>query len=189
MSTTVVRLVRFAVATLVLAGALVAFGTWRERTASPPPAATAAPPAPAPASSPPPDQRAKPAGYDQSCAAAQPWGQQVRAPFVCIDAPATGTSVANGSPFTVRGYAGGSFENNVVVEWRVTRADGSTQAGPPPHIALTYAAPDVGMPGAWQLNLGINETGLPVRVRFTAFFESPKDGARVAEASVEVELR
>lgn len=183
MSVGVVKLVWFVLGTLLLAGVLVGYGMWQGGTLLKIPGITA------PAKTPTPDPFAKPAGYEQSCAASHPWGNQVSAPFVCIDAPPHGTSVAGGTPISLRGYAGGSFENNVVVEWVVTRADGSRPGGPPTRIPQTYAAPDLGMPGAWQLNVAVNETGLPVKVRFTAFFESPKDGARMAQASVEVELR
>jgi hypothetical protein len=182
MSAAVVKVVWFVLGTLVLAGVLVGYGMWQGGTLLKVPGITA------PAKTPTPNPFAKPAGYEQSCAAAHPWGQQVSRPFICLDAPASGTRVPNGTPFTLRGYAGGSFENSVVVEWRVTRADGTTAAGAPQRMSLTYTAPDLGMPGAWQVNIGMNETGLPARVALTAYFTSPKDGARVAEVSTEVVL-
>lgn len=189
MSERVVRVAWLVVGTLLLTGVLVAFGTWRERTASPRPATTPAPAATARVSTPAPeDPRAKPPGYDQSCAASNPWGQPVRAPFICIDTSAATSSPVNHTQILLGGYAGGSFENNVVVEWVVKRADG-TRSAPLKVPLAAYRSPEVGAPGAWQLNVGMSETGLPVRVRFTAYFESPKDGSRVAEASVEVELR
>lgn len=180
MSRRLVGIAWFVLGTLVLAGVLVAFGVWNE-------SGTARLPSLPGRATPAPDFAAKPAGYDQSCAASKPWGQPVSTPFICVDTPAVTSSQANGTPITLRGYAGGSFENSVVVEWVVTRADGATSA--PSKVPQTYRAPEVGAPGAWQLNVGMNESGLPVKVRFTAYITSAKDGARVAEASVEVELR
>ncbi len=81
---------------------------------------------------------AAPPGYGQSCASTHPWGVQVNAPFACIDEPKPGFSTPRGSQLAVRGYAGGSFENNVVVELRLLAADGSV--GP-------------GMPGAYVVDL------------------------------------
>ena len=129
-----------------------------------------------------------PEGYAASCAAAFPWGRRVARAFACIETPRQGTSidVRPGDEIVVRGYAGGSFENNVVLE--VVRIDpagglaGALAQGP-----LTYEAPDVGMPGAWEWRFRIPLVE-PGTVRILAHFESPRDGARVAEASAEVVL-
>lgn len=128
-----------------------------------------------------------PAGYATSCAGAIPWGKQVTQPFVCIDFPAKGASVSRGGGIVVRGYAGGSFENNVVVEVRTVTASGALSA-PVVQKPKTYTAPDVGMPGFWTVDLAI-PAGQPASARVIAHFDSPKDGARVAEASVDITLR
>jgi hypothetical protein len=130
-----------------------------------------------------------PSGYGQSCAAAHPWGVQVRAPFVCIDEPTAGYSTPRGSPLLVRGYAGGSFENNVIIELRIVAADGGLPPGMLARIPLTYAAPDAGMPGAWRTTINLPASGLPSTVRVLAYIESPRDGSRVAEATVDIRLR
>jgi hypothetical protein len=89
----------------------------------------------------------------------------------------------------VRGFAGGSFENNVVVELRLLGADGSVGSGMLARTSLTYTAPDVGMPGGWQTTISLPASGLPSNVRVFAYFVSPRDGSRVAEATVDIQLR
>ncbi len=129
-----------------------------------------------------------PAGYANSCAAAHPWGRQVTVAFVCVEQPTRGASVNRGGPLTVRGYAGGSFENNVVVEVRLVNASGVLAGSTLVQMPVTYVAPDSGMPGFWQAVLNIS-AGQPSNARVIAHFESPRDGARVAEASVDIALR
>jgi hypothetical protein len=89
----------------------------------------------------------------------------------------------------VRGYAGGSFENNVVVELRLLASDGSVAPGMLARTSLTYTAPDVGTPGGWQTTIGLPASGLPSTVRVFAYFLSPRDGSRAAEATVDIQLR
>lgn len=129
-----------------------------------------------------------PAGYATSCASAFPWGRQVTRPFVCIEQPAKGATVNRGGTLTVRGYAGGSFENNVVVEVRLVNASGVLAATPLVQMPQTYVAPDSGMPGFWQAVFTI-PAGQPSNARVIAHFESPRDGERVAEATVDISLR
>jgi hypothetical protein len=91
------------------------------------------------------------------------------------------------STVTSHGYAGGSFENNVVVELVRVGAGGSSGTVLA-RKAVTYAAPDVGMPGAWSVELlvepPLQRPAGPLRV--VAYFESPRDGARVAEATLDL---
>ncbi|TAJ18887.1 MAG: hypothetical protein EPO65_07950 [Dehalococcoidia bacterium] len=129
-----------------------------------------------------------PIGYATSCAAEFPWGKQVTKAFVCIELPQKGASAARGVSLVVRGYAGGSFENNVVVEVRTVDASGALGAAPLVLKPVTYTAPDMGMPGFWAVELLV-PVGPPSNARVIAHFESPKDGARVAEASVDITLR
>lgn len=117
-----------------------------------------------------------------------PWGKQVTKPFVCIDGPSAGAVVSRGGTLMVRGYAGGSFENNVVVEVRTVDASGALAAAPLVLKPTTYIAPDIGMPGSWSVELAI-PVGAPSNARVIAHFESPKDGERVAEASVAIVIR
>jgi len=128
-----------------------------------------------------------PAGYAQSCAAAAPWGVQVSAPFVCIDAPAAGTTVPPGSDLVVSGYAGGSFESHVLVE--VGGVLAQTASDMVATVPLTYVAPDVGMPGFWSTTIRLPADGLPSTLRVTASFSSPRDGSVVASASVDFTTR
>lgn len=130
-----------------------------------------------------------PAGYATSCASGAPWGVQVKKLFVCIDEPKAGASVAQGGTLVVRGYAGGSFENNVVVEVRLVDAAGRLAADTIAFTPLTYVATDMGMPGFWQAIFTLPAGGQPSKARVIAHFESPRDGARVAEASVDIVIR
>lgn len=130
-----------------------------------------------------------PPGYAVSCASTYPWGKQVTKLFVCIDEPKAGVVVSRGATLVVRGHAGGSFENNVVVEVRTVDAGGRLAATPLFLKPLTYSAPDIGMPGAWQMVIPIPANVTPSNARVIAHFESPKDGERVAEASVEIVIR
>ena len=90
-----------------------------------------------------------PAGYAASCASTFPWAKQVTRPFVCFEEPKAGATVNRGSVLTVRGYAGGSFENNVVVEVRLVNASGVLAGSTLVQMPVTYVAPDSGMPGFW----------------------------------------
>ncbi|MDA0302330.1 MAG: hypothetical protein O2822_07360 [Chloroflexi bacterium] len=125
-----------------------------------------------------------PPGYAQSCASDVPWGGQVSKAFVCLDAPDAGVRVARGGTVQVRGVAGGSFESNVVVEVRalVNREPAARLAMSP----LTYAAPDLGMPGMWEITLTIPATATVGPARVSAHFDSPKDGSTVAQAAVDI---
>ena len=118
-----------------------------------------------------------------------PWGKQVAVAFVCIDAPKMGSHESHGFPITLLGYAGGSFESNVIVEARALSASGQPGSTVLAKQALTYAAPDVGMPGAWRLALDLPASVQPgSNVRVIAYFESPRDGSRVAQTSVDIFL-
>jgi hypothetical protein len=88
-----------------------------------------------------------------------------------------------GQTVTVRGYAGGSYENNVVIE--LLDGNGNVAFQRP----LTYTAPDIGMPGAWDLAVSIPATLPPGPARITAHFGSPRDGGVVALASVELRVQ
>jgi hypothetical protein len=120
-----------------------------------------------------------PAGYSTSCAAGYPWGQVVTGPFVCIQSPISGITL--GSSVQLSGYAGGSFENNVVVALR--DENNATLVNQP----LTYTAPGVGMPGSWQVTLSV-PSGPPSNSpgRIVVYFTSPRDGQVVALDSIEV---
>ncbi len=154
---------------------------------SPTPSPTASPtPSATPTSTPagPPSAPTPPAGYAQSCAKAVPWGKQVTAPFVCLDAPIAGTHVARGARLLVRGYAGGSFENNVVVVlWTLAGGQAGARVVQTP---VTYVAPDVGMPGYWQVAFVVPADATPGLARVIAHFDSPKDGSVVAETGVDI---
>ncbi|MCC6237229.1 MAG: hypothetical protein IT299_06610 [Dehalococcoidia bacterium] len=202
---------------LVLAAALGALGCTREvavipaaspsavatsvATAPRPPSttATARPPTPSPsasalAGSPTPiviplDPDAEPPGYARSCAAEFPWGRQVTRGFVCIE-PSYGLAKDRSgalTALTIRGYAGGSFENNVVVDLVEIAPDGST-GRLVVRAPLTYRSPEIGMPGAWTIEL-VPTPPLPAPLpllRVVAHFESPRDGSRVAEATLDL---
>lgn len=91
-----------------------------------------------------------------------------------------------GDEVEARGFAGGSFENNVVIEFlRLDPAGGIVEEIS--REALIYEAPDAGMPGAWSIKLRMPDPE-PGTVRVLAYFESPRDGARVAEAAVDLVL-
>ena len=135
------------------------------------------------------DAKVAPSGYAQSCASGIPWGQQVTRPFICIQSPKAGDSVPAG--FTLRGYAGGAFEHTLVATVVAEMANGTRV---PPQgairVPVTYTAPDIGMPGVWQLN--VNLGGLPDgegKLHIEVFAESPKDGARIAEATLDARLQ
>ena len=129
----------------------------------------------------PPSAVVPPVGYAQSCAKDVPWGRQVTRLFVCLDAPTAGAHVARGGRIEVRGYAGGSFESNVVIEVRALAA-GQPAASTLAMTPLPYSAPDVGMPGGWQVSLPIPANAPAGAARVTAYFTSPRDGAIVARA-------
>lgn len=136
------------------------------------PTATVAPPTATPTSS-------APAGYSTSCAAGYPWGQVVSGPFICIQFPNSGITPTTTVPLS--GYAGGSFENNVVIALRDENNATLTQQ------AVTYTAPGVGMPGSWQANVALPSgppSGSPGRI--IAYFTSPRDGQVIALDSIEL---
>ncbi len=120
-----------------------------------------------------------PAGYSTSCAAGYPWGQIVTGPFVCIQSPISGVTL--GVSVSLSGYAGGSFENNVVIALRDENNATLLQQ------ALTYTSPNPGMPGSWLLTLAV-PPGQPSNSpgRIIAYFTSPRDGQVVALDSIEV---
>lgn len=135
------------------------------------------------------DAKVAPSAYAQSCASAFPWAQPVTKPFVCLQSPKASDPVA--PTFTLRGYAGGAFENTLVVTVVAEMANGTRV---PPQDAIrvpvTYTAPDVGMPGVWQLS--VNLGGLPEgegKLHIEVFAESPKDGARIASATLDARLQ
>jgi hypothetical protein len=149
--------------------AITATATISATSALPPPAGTA--------------PGGTPSGYAASCAAGYPWGRQVTRAFVCIEAPQSGTTVTRGQSVMIRGYAGGSFENNVVVE--LHDANGNVPVKEP----LTYTAPDVGMPGFWEIRVLV-PVGMPLGpARIVVYFASPRDGGIVALASVELRVQ
>lgn len=120
-----------------------------------------------------------PAGYSTSCAAGYPWGQTVTGPFVCIQFPNSGITPTGNVQLS--GYAGGSFENNVVVALR--DQNNATLLQQP----LTYTAPDVGKPGTWQTTVPLPPgppSGSPGRI--VVYFTSPRDGQVVALDSIEL---
>lgn len=135
------------------------------------------------------DAKIAPSGYAQSCASAFPWGQPVAKPFVCLQSPKASDSVT--PTFTLRGYAGGAFENTLVVTVVADMA-GGTRVPPQDaiRVPVTYTAPDAGMPGVWQL--GVNLGGLPDgegKLHIEVFAESPKDGSRLAWATLDARLQ
>lgn len=121
---------------------------------------------------------AAPAGYATSCAAGYPWAQTVSGPFVCIESPGGSTL---GSTIALSGYAGGSFENSVVIEIR------DENDVPIAQQPLTYTAPEIGTPGSWQVTLPM-PPGQPSGAagRIVAFFGSPRGGGILALDSIEV---
>ncbi|MGE3857905.1 MAG: hypothetical protein AB7G21_13190, partial [Dehalococcoidia bacterium] len=152
-------------------------------TASPTGSPGSTPPTvlPSPSSTPsaPGPGQAPPAGYAQSCARDVPWGVQVTKPFICLDGPPAGTQVAPGGRLQVTGYAGGSFENNVVVElWTLVNRQPLNELVTTP---LTYTAPDIGMPGKWEATLVVPPNVAPGDARVIAHFDSPRDGSVVAQ--------
>jgi len=108
---------------------------------------------------------------------------------VCIE-PSFGLAKDRGgalTALTIRGYAGGSFENNVVVDLVEVAPDGSS-GRLIVRQPLTYRAPEIGMPGAWTIELAPSPP-LPAplpRLRVVAHFESPRDGSRAAEATLDL---
>ena len=156
-------------------------------TATPP--ASPTPTAPASDTATPPVGPTPPAGYAESCAAGYQWARQVTTAFVCISEPASGMRVLPGAPLTVNGYAGGSFENNVVIEVHRVLASGGAAPESLVLTPLTYIAADIGTPGFWRTALTL-PTGLaPGPLRVIARFNSPRDGALVAQATVDITLQ
>jgi hypothetical protein len=103
----------------------------------------------------------------------------VTGPFVCIQFPNSGITPTASVPLS--GYAGGSFENNVVVALRDENNATLLQQ------SLTYTAPDVGKPGVWQTTVPLPPgpaSGSPGRI--VVYFTSPRDGQVVALDSIEL---
>ena len=103
----------------------------------------------------------------------------VTGPFVCIQTPISGVTV--GTSLALTGYAGGSFENNIVIALRdennLTLVSQS----------LTYTSPDVGKPGTWAVTIAVppgQPSNSPGRV--VAYFASPRDGLVVGFDSIEI---
>lgn len=90
-------------------------------TATPSPTPTAFPTAPAGPTPPP--------GVRDVVRCRVPVGEAGQKAFVCFEQPSKGASVNRGGTLTVSGYAGGSFENNVVVEVRTVSASGELAPG------------------------------------------------------------
>lgn len=125
-----------------------------------------------------------PTGYAQSCAKDVPWGVQVSQPFLCLDGPTPGARVARGAAVTVRGWAGGSFENNVVLElWSLEDRQPKARLV---QVPVTYDALDLGMPGGFERAITVPATAPSGPMRITAHFDSPRDGAVVRSASVDI---
>lgn len=133
------------------------------------------------------DAKTAPSGYAQSCAAAKPWGQQVSAPFVCLDAPKAGTAVPGN--VTISGYAGGAFENGIVVTFYTESGGTRVPTTGESKFPATYTAPDVGMPGKFSINLSIGGAQHGAVLHLGAAIESPKDGSKVAETKVDVTIQ
>jgi hypothetical protein len=156
-------------------------------TPSPTPKAPTASPTASPPTSTPTSSTGAPPGYERSCAAAFPWGRQVTRAFVCFE-PSYGLTKSPAGAITsvtVNGYAGGSFENNVVVDLVEVLPGGAS--GPPlVRQPLTYTAPDAGMPGPWSITLTPAPPPPSGAYRVIAHFESPRDGSRVAEAVLDL---
>lgn len=145
--------------------------------------ATAAPTAPPDGT---PSVSEPPPGYAQSCAREHPWGEQVSQPFVCLESAAN--RVEQPKFLDVFGYAGGAFENNVVIEvFEVTSAN--TLGNLLAREALVYRAPDVGMPGRVFATLVLPDDFPRGPARVVAYFDSPRDGSRVAEGTLSLTLR
>lgn len=68
-------------------------------------------------------------------------------------------------------------------------ASGEVAPGTMVKMPTTYVAPDVGMPGFWQLIFTLPASGQPSDARVIAYFDSPRDGSRVTEASVDIVIR
>jgi hypothetical protein len=152
---------------------------------SPSPTATASvsptsSPTPPPTSTPSPTSTPTgPAGYSTSCAAGYPWNLVVAGPFVCIQSPISGITI--GTSQALSGYAGGSFENNLVIA--VRDENNATLLSVP----LTYTSPDAGKPGTWSVTLAVppgQPSNSPGRV--VVYFTSPRDGQVVSFDSIEV---
>lgn len=132
-----------------------------------------------------------PVGYAGSCAAGRPWDVLGSDPFVCIDSPTAGKHVARGIPLVVQGYAGGSFENNVVVDVYRILTDGTLDSKPILQTATTARTAGGFGPGRWELTLNTPSTPRPLPVRISAHFGSPRglpEDTVTVEASITVVL-
>jgi hypothetical protein len=132
------------------------------------------------------DAKTPPSGYAQSCAASKPWGQQVTAPFVCLDSPKAGSTV--NSNLTISGYAGGAFENSVVLSFYTDTANGRVPGSGESIVPLVYTAPDIGMPGKISVNISMGGATAGT-LHLTVSIKSPKDGSNVAQSTVDVKLQ
>lgn len=186
-------LLRGAILTILLVALLLFVGRWLQSREDIPDAVAPVQPTTAPTATPGPgdggrDAKVAPTGYAQSCAAANPWGQQVSKPFICIEQPAGGATVR--PSFTLRGYAAGAFENTLVLSVVAQQANGArVPATGDIRVPVTYTAPDIGMPGVWEFNVslgGIAPGGGTVHVE--VFAESPKDGSRMMATTLELKL-
>lgn len=148
-------------------------------------------PAPTPVAESPIDQgkdpKTAPAGYAQSCAASKPWGKQVTAPFVCLDAPKAGAAVPGN--VTISGYAGGAFENTLVMTFYTESGGTRVPTSGESKFPITYTAPDVGMPGKFTVNLNIGGAQHGAALHLGVAIESPKDGSKVVETKVDVTIQ
>ncbi|MGE3855975.1 MAG: LysM peptidoglycan-binding domain-containing protein [Dehalococcoidia bacterium] len=119
-----------------------------------------------------------PQGYASSCAAGYPWGQTVSGPFVCIEEPDGSIEAFSGDDVTVRGYAGGTFENAV----RVLLYDAAGEVVD--DASVTTNAPQPGQPGAFEGTVTIPQLMSAGAGRIVAQFTSPRDGAVIALDSI-----
>ena len=185
------RLVRGAVLVALLVLALLAVGKFLQDREVLPGAVTPTPPPNATVSAAEDgrDPKVAPSGYAQSCAAASPWGQPVTKPFVCVESPRGGDAIA--PAFTIRGYAGGAFEQALVATVVAEMTNGTrVPAQDAIRVPVTYTTPAAGTPGMWQLS--VNLGGLPEgdgRLHIEVFAERAQGGARIAETKLELRLQ
>ena len=186
-------LLRGAILTILLVAMLLFVGRWLQDREDIPDAVAPVQPTTAPTATPGPaddghDAKTAPRGYAESCAASHAWGTQVTKPFICIEQPKAGATVR--PSFTLRGYAGGAFENTLVLSVVAEQTNGTrVPATGDIRVPVTYTAPDVGMPGVWEFNVslgGIAPGGGTIHVE--VFAESPKDGSRTMETTLELKL-
>ncbi len=130
-----------------------------------------------------------PANYARSCAAPRPWGQRVTAPFICIDGqPEIGTG-RDGRSVTIRGYAGGGGEDELVMEWQIRGADGTLTPVPPGRTGWPLNTPGPGQPGLWLFTVDRPQSVPGATVLITAVLELDGEGRSVLTAKAEVPVR